>query len=102
MEEGLGETASIQPSGIRAEPTLIDDAMYRAMYDASIRDPETFWGEYGKRIDWIKPYTRVKNTSFAYPDVSIKWFEDGTLNVCANCVDRHLNERGDLHRENVC
>ena len=94
MEEDLGETASIQPSGIRAEPTLIDDAMYRAMYEASIRDPETFWGEHGKRIDWIKPYTRVKNTSFAYPDVSIKWFEDGTLNVSANCIDRHLKGRG--------
>ena len=78
-----------------AEPTLIDDAMYRAMYEASIRDPETFWGEHGKRIDWIKPYTRVKNCSFAYPDVSIKWFEDGTLNVSANCIDRHLKERGD-------
>ena len=94
MEEDLGETASIQPSGIRAEPTLIDDAMYRAMYEASIIDPETFWGEHGKRIDWIKPYTRVKNTSFAYPDVSIKWFKDGTLNVSANCIDRHLKERG--------
>ena len=99
--EDLSETASIQPSGIRAEPTLIDDAMYRAMYEASIRDPETFWGEHGKRIDWIKPYTRVKNTSFAYPDVSIKWFEDGTLNVSANCIDRHLKERGDSGRHHL-
>jgi acetyl-CoA synthetase len=78
-----------------AEPVLIDCAMYDAMYQASIRDPETFWGEHGKRIDWIKPYTRVKNTSFAHPDVSIKWFEDGALNVSANCIDRHLKERGD-------
>ncbi len=78
-----------------AEPTLIDDAMYRAMYEASIRDPETFWGEHGKRIDWIRSYSRVKNCSFAHPDVSIKWFEDGTLNVSANCIDRHLEERGD-------
>ena len=78
-----------------AESALIDDAIYRAMYQASIRDPETFWGDHGKRIDWIKPYTRVKNTSFAHPDVSIKWFEDGTLNVSANCIDRHLKERGD-------
>ena len=61
--EDLGETASIQPSGIRSEPTLIDDAIYRAMYVASIRDSEMFWREHGKRIDWIKPYTRVKNTS---------------------------------------
>jgi acetyl-CoA synthetase len=72
------------------------------MYKASLSDPESFWANQAKRIEWIKPFTRVKNTSFAYPDVSIKWFEDGTLNVCANCVDRHLNERGDLHRENVC
>jgi len=78
-----------------AESALIDDAMYRAMYEASIRDPETFWGEHGKRIDWIRPYSRVKNCSFAHPDVSIKWFEDGTLNVSANCIDRHLKERGD-------
>ena len=54
-----------------------------------------FWGEIGRRIDWIKPYTRVKNTSFDPGNVSIKWFEDGTLNVCANCIDRHLPTRGD-------
>jgi acetyl-CoA synthetase len=65
--EDLSATASIQSDGVAnmAEPTLIDDAMYRAMYEASIRDPETFWGEHGKRIDWINPYTRVKDTSFA-------------------------------------
>ena len=78
-----------------AEPGLIDYAMYRAMYETSIRDPEAFWAKEAKRIDWIKPYTRVKDTSFAYPDISIKWFEDGTLNVSANCIDRHLKERGD-------
>jgi acetyl-CoA synthetase len=73
-----------------------DEAGYGAMYKASLSDPESFWANQAKRIEWIKPFTRVKNTSFAYPDVSIKWFEDGTLNVCANCVDRHLSERGDL------
>jgi acetyl-CoA synthetase len=72
-----------------------DEAGYGAMYKASLSDPESFWASQAKRIEWIKPFTRVKNTSFAYPDVSIKWFEDGTLNVCANCVDRQLNERGD-------
>ena len=72
-----------------------DEAGYGAMYKASLSDPESFWANQAKRIEWIKPFTRVKNTSFAYPDVSIKWFEDGTLNVCANCVDRHLNARGD-------
>jgi len=65
------------------------------MYEASIRDPEAFWGKEAKRIDWIKHFTKVKNTSFTYPDVSINWFEDGTLNICANCVDRHLKKRGD-------
>jgi len=73
-----------------------DKAGYDAMYKASLSDPESFWANQAKRIEWIKPFTRVKNTSFAYPDVSIKWFEDGTLNVCANCVDRHLNARSDL------
>ncbi|MET4100973.1 acetyl-CoA synthetase [Roseovarius sp. MBR-78] len=73
----------------------IDADAYARMYDDSIRDPEGFWREHGKRVDWIKPYTKVKNTSFAYDDVSIKWFEDGTLNVAANCIDRHLATRGD-------
>ena len=73
----------------------IDEAKYNEMYDASVSDPEAFWGEEGKRLDWIKPYTKVKNTTFEYPDVSIKWFEDGTLNVAANCIDRHLETRGD-------
>ena len=73
----------------------INEAQYKEMYEASINDPEAFWGEQGKRLDWITPYTKVKNTTFAYPDVSIKWYEDGELNVCANCVDRHLETRGD-------
>jgi acetyl-CoA synthetase len=68
---------------------------YREMYQASVNDPEAFWGEHGKRLDWIKPYTKVKNTSYAYDNVSINWFEDGTLNVAANCIDRHLAERAD-------
>jgi len=72
----------------------VDDQKYHAMYKRSVEDPNGFWGEAGRRLDWIKPYTKVKNTSFA-PDVSIKWYEDGTLNVCANCVDRHLAKRGD-------
>ncbi len=73
----------------------IDADTYARMYAESIRDPEGFWREQGRRIDWIKPYTRVKNTSFDYDNVSIKWFEDGTLNVAANCIDRHLAVRGD-------
>ncbi|MEL6435611.1 MAG: acetate--CoA ligase [Pseudomonadota bacterium] len=74
---------------------LIDSEAYEKMYAQSVEDPAGFWAEHGKRIDWIKPYTRVKSTSYAYADVSIRWFEDGTLNVAANCVDRHLETRGD-------
>ena len=70
-----------------------DRAKYDEMYAESVSDPDAFWGREGKRLDWIKPYTRVKNTTFAYPDVSIKWFEDGVLNAAANCIDRHLPAR---------
>ncbi|NRP13543.1 Acetyl-coenzyme A synthetase [Aliiroseovarius sp. xm-d-517] len=73
----------------------VDAAKYDEMYAASVNDPDAFWGEHGKRIDWIKPFSVVKNTSYAPGNVSIKWFEDGTLNVSANCVDRHLETRGD-------
>ena len=72
----------------------VDDQKYQAMYKHSLEDPEGFWGEAGKQLDWIKPYTKVKNTSYAPGAVSIKWYEDGVLNVCANCVDRHLAKRG--------
>ena len=73
----------------------IDDAVYQAMYQQSISDPDGFWGEHGKRLDWIKPYSKVKNTSFDADNLSIKWFEDGTLNISVNCIDRHLDKRGD-------
>ncbi len=72
-----------------------DKAKYDAMYQASMQDPDAFWGEHGKRIDWIEPYTKVKNTDFTLGQVDIKWYEDGTLNVAANCIDRHLATRGD-------
>jgi acetyl-CoA synthetase len=77
-----------------AADTLCDADQYRALYQQSIADPDGFWREHGRRIDWIKPYTKVKNTSFE-GDVSIRWFEDGTLNACVNCVDRHLPEKAD-------
>ncbi|HRN89282.1 acetate--CoA ligase [Hyphomicrobium sp.] len=73
----------------------IDEAKYKTLYDRSINDPEGFWGENGRRLDWIRPYTKVKNTTFGPGDVSIKWFEDGTLNVATNCIDRHLATKGD-------
>ncbi|WP_323005864.1 acetate--CoA ligase [Pseudorhodobacter sp.] len=71
----------------------VDAATYEAMYAASVADPVAFWAEQGKRVDWIKPYTKVKDTTFELGKVSIKWFEDGQLNVSANCVDRHMTTR---------
>jgi acetyl-CoA synthetase len=65
------------------------------MYEESVRNPDAFWGREAKRLDWIKPFTKVKNTSFDPGAVSIKWFEDGRLNVSVNCIDRHLSKRGD-------
>ncbi|KQS71991.1 acetyl-coenzyme A synthetase [Rhizobium sp. Leaf371] len=73
---------------------LVDKATYDAWYRDSVENPDAFWGEHGKRIDWSKPYTKVKNTSFT-GDVSIKWFEDGQTNASYNCIDRHLETRGD-------
>ncbi|MGB0670671.1 MAG: acetate--CoA ligase [Rhodospirillales bacterium] len=82
------------PSEDIVKSAYVDNAKYLEMYKASVENPDAFWGEQGKRLDWIKPYTKVKNTSFN-GDVAIKWYEDGTLNVSANCLDRHLATRGD-------
>ena len=82
-----------QPPAEIVENANANAETYAAMYAASIADPDAFWGEHGRRIDWIKPFTRVKNTSFDYHNVSINWFEDGKLNVSANCIDRHLPTR---------
>ncbi|MDK4742297.1 acetyl-coenzyme A synthetase N-terminal domain-containing protein, partial [Rhizobium sp. CNPSo 3464] len=73
---------------------LIDAAKYQKWYKQSVEDPDRFWGKHGERIDWFKPYTKVKNTSFT-GKVSIKWFEDGLTNVSYNCIDRHLKKHGD-------
>ncbi|MEI8393841.1 MAG: acetate--CoA ligase [Rhodospirillaceae bacterium] len=77
-----------------AKTAWIDADKYAKMYDASVKDPEAFWGEQGKRIDWIKPYTKVKDVDYT-GDIKIKWFYDGTLNASVNCLDRHLEKRGD-------
>ena len=82
------------PADSFAETAHADKATYEAMYAASISDPVAFWGEQGKRLDWMTPYTQVKNTTFEHAGVSIKWYEDGELNVSANCIDRHLATRG--------
>jgi acetyl-CoA synthetase len=71
----------------------VTEAEYDRLYRQSIEQPDEFWGEVGKRLKWSKPYTKVKNTSFAPGNVSIKWYEDGELNVSANCIDRHLEKR---------
>ena len=82
------------PAALKLEARL-DATKYQEMYQQSISDPETFWGEHGKRISWFTPYTEVKNAQFNHDDVTIEWFKDGTLNACYNCVDRHLPERAD-------
>jgi acetyl-CoA synthetase len=74
---------------------LIDEAGYEAMYSNSVEYNEAFWAEQAQRIDWIKPFTKVKDVSFASDDVHIRWYYDGTLNACYNCIDRHLDAKGD-------
>ncbi|MCX7338072.1 MAG: acetate--CoA ligase [Alphaproteobacteria bacterium] len=81
-------------SSLFSKDAWINKDRYKDLYDQSMADPDKFWGEQGQRIDWIQPYATVKNTRFS-PNVSIRWFEDGTLNVCANCVDRHLPTQAD-------
>ena len=83
------------PSESTVANALIDNSGYQAMYDASIADPDAFWAEHGKRIDWIKPYSQVSDVSYDKADLHISWFGDGTLNAAANCLDRHLAGRGD-------
>ena len=76
-----------------SQRAYVNAAQYQQMYEQSVSDPDGFWREHGKRIDWMKPYTKVKNTSYDPHNVSIKWFEDGTTNVAMNCIDRHLPKR---------
>ncbi len=78
-----------------AQKAHVDNEKYLEMYKQSVENPDAFWGEHGKRIDWFKPYTKVKNTSYDTHNVDIRWFEDGTTNVAHNCLDRHLETRGD-------
>lgn len=78
-----------------AESAWANNDKYLQMYKQSIDDNEGFWSEQGKRLDWIKPYTQVKEVDYNAPDVSIKWYHDGTLNASVNCLDRHLEKRGD-------
>jgi acetyl-CoA synthetase len=77
------------------ERAFIDQASYEGMYADSIASPDRFWAEQAGRVDWFRKPTKITNTTFAYPDVSIKWFEDGALNVSYNCIDRHLKDRAE-------
>jgi acetyl-CoA synthetase len=94
VEENMSEKIYEVPAEWK-ERAFIDDAKYRDMYARSIKDPDVFWAEQAKRIHWMKPFRKVKNTSFGPGNVSIKWFEDGVTNVAYNCIDRHLAKRGD-------
>ena len=81
------------PSANFVANAKINKSDYDSMYAKSVNNPEDFWSVHGKRIEWIKPFSKVKNVDFSHPNVSIKWFEDGQLNVSANCIDRHLDKR---------
>jgi acetyl-CoA synthetase len=84
-----------EPSADLAKSALIDADGYAALYQESIANPDQFWAEHGKRIDWIKPYSQISDVSYDAKDLHIKWYADGTLNAAANCLDRHLTTRGD-------
>ena len=91
----MTEQSLIKVTDEAKRTALIDNEKYLQEYERSINDPENFWAEHGQRIDWIKPYTRIKDVSYSEKDLHIKWFYDGTLNVSSNCLDRHLEKRGD-------
>ena len=88
----MSEQQVFPVSAEAAKRALIDERKYQEMYARSIKDNAGFWGEIGKRVDWIKPYTKVKDVDYT-GDVHIRWYHDGTLNVSANCLDRHLAAR---------
>src|SRR5262245_30049229 len=91
-EGAMADVIPVDPQWVAG--SHCDNAKYLAMYERSVKDPQKFWADMGERLDWIRKPTRIKNTSFT-GDVSIRWYEDGELNVCYNCVDRHLPKRGD-------
>jgi acetyl-CoA synthetase len=91
----MSENRTFPPSDVGAAQANIDFQGYQTAYAQSLLDSDTFWGEHGKRIDWMVPYTQISDVSYCKPDVHIKWYEDGTLNASANCLDRHLATKGD-------
>ncbi|MEL6647686.1 MAG: acetate--CoA ligase [Pseudomonadota bacterium] len=90
----MSDTITYAPNTALVESAHVNEAKYDEMYAASIADPDAFWSDHARRIDWIKPFTKVSDVSYEFGNVSIKWFEDGQLNVAANCVDRHVANRG--------
>jgi len=91
----MSEPLVFQPGAAAIARTHTTAEQYDALYAQSVNDPDGFWAEQAKRLDWVRFPTKIKNTTFDYPNVSIKWFEDGVLNVAANCIDRHLLDHGD-------
>ena len=77
-----------------SKQAYVNKSQYEKKYKTSIRDNENFWGKEGKRITWIKPYKKVKDVKYSKKEVNIKWYYDGTLNASANCIDRHLEKKG--------
>ena len=95
MSEVVEKARVFAPSDEFVASAHVDLENYEERHAASISDPDEFWAKESKRLDWIRPFSRVKNTSFKPGDIDIRWFEDGTLNVAANCIDRHLVQRAD-------
>src|SRR3546814_5307561 len=89
----MSKVYPVDPSFAAASRLRHDD--YERLYAESVSDPDGFWGRIGQRLDWIKPPTKIKNVSFDRNDLHIRWYEDGELNVSANCLDRQLAKRGD-------
>ena len=91
----MSQDRMFEPAAATIDRALITDSDYQTMYAESLADNEAFWARHGKRIDWIKPYTEISDVSYDAADLHIRWFSDGTLNAAVNCLDRHLEERGD-------
>ena len=91
----MSQDRMFEPAAATIDRALITDSNYQTMYAESVADNDAFWARHGKRIDWIKPYTEISDVSYDAADLHIRWFSDGTLNAAANCLDRHLEERGD-------
>ncbi len=91
----MSDNQIFTPTAETATGAHIDDAGYQEMYQRSLTDSDSFWAEHGKRIDWIKPYSKISSVSYDKSDLHIRWYEDGSLNAAANCLDRHLADRGE-------